>query len=327
MTTRDELRASAGRVRSLASLVGRRAARLPAVRTTRAVLDTFGAAGGGLLAGGLAYATLVALLPTLLLLVSVAGLVIEDPTVRRDLVDAVAQAVPPLEDLARITLDQVASGAAPSSLIALVGLVWGSSRFYGALDDAFARIFRNAPVRNVVQRTARGLLVTFLFVAVPTLGILLTSVASVMMDAEPLGVPIGSAARLVLQLLSPISAALLFVGATAIAYRLVPARHVPVSLLRLPALVTGVILAAFTQLFTIIAPRLVGAAAFYGTFVAVFALLAWLAISYQVLLLGAAWTRVRVVARLGPDVVMPGEPQPVREEAPDRHGEPGTDDA
>jgi uncharacterized BrkB/YihY/UPF0761 family membrane protein len=34
-------------------------------------------------------------------------------------------------------------------------------------------------------------------------------------------------------------------------------------------------------------------AAVYGTFVAFFAILAWLAISFNVLLFGACWTRVR----------------------------------
>jgi uncharacterized BrkB/YihY/UPF0761 family membrane protein len=43
-----------------------------------------------------------------------------------------------------------------------------------------------------------------------------------------------------------------------------------------------------------VAPRLVGVAAIYGTFVAAFALLAWLSIAFNLLLLGAAWTDVRV---------------------------------
>ena len=64
----------------------------------------------------------------------------------------------------------------------------------------------------------------------------------------------------------------------------------------------GVVLAGFAQLFTFIAPRMVGFAALFGAFVAVFALLAWLSISFNVLLLGASWTRVRAVAQSQPDV-------------------------
>jgi uncharacterized BrkB/YihY/UPF0761 family membrane protein len=62
-----------------------------------------------------------------------------------------------------------------------------------------------------------------------------------------------------------------------------------------PAIVVGIALALFTQLFTYIAPRLIGAAALYGTFVAIFALLVWLGFSFQALLLGASWVRVRTV--------------------------------
>ena len=49
------------------------------------------------------------------------------------------------------------------------------------------------------------------------------------------------------------------------------------------------------------APLLLGTAAFYGAFVAVFALLVWLSVSLNVLLLGASWTRVRLLAAMDPD--------------------------
>ena len=46
-------------------------------------------------------------------------------------------------------------------------------------------------------------------------------------------------------------------------------------------------------LFAFLAPRLIGAAALLGTLATVFAALAWLALSFQALLLGAAWVRDR----------------------------------
>ncbi len=61
-------------------------------------------------------------------------------------------------------------------------------------------------------------------------------------------------------------------------------------------------MAGFAQLFTFIAPRMVGFAALFGTFVTIFALLAWMAISFNMLILGASWTRVRAVAHSQPDV-------------------------
>ena len=165
------------RLRVLAVRAARRIGGLSAVRTLAATLETFDTAGGGLVAGGLAYATLVAILPGLLLVVTVVGFVVNDIAVREQLVESIARAVPPLEELARLALDQVAGGAVPTSILALIGLIWGSSRFYAALDSAFARVFRNAPRRGALRQTARGIVLTGLFAAVPvgalTLGALL----------------------------------------------------------------------------------------------------------------------------------------------------------
>jgi uncharacterized BrkB/YihY/UPF0761 family membrane protein len=75
----------------------------------------------------------------------------------------------------------------------------------------------------------------------------------------------------------------------------VPAEPVPAQAWRLPAIVVGLLLAAFTQLFAFLAPLMLRTAALYGAIVAVFALLAWLSIGFNMLLIGAGWTRVRAV--------------------------------
>ena len=103
----------------------------------------------------------------------------------------------------------------------------------------------------------------------------------------------GPIAGVLLQILSPLGSFLLFVTGTVLVYRYVPAKHVPWRALLLPALLVGVILAGFTQLYALFAPLLTRMAAIYGTFVAFFAILAWLSISFNVLLFGACWTRVR----------------------------------
>ena len=85
------------------------------------------------------------------------------------------------------------------------------------------------------------------------------------------------------------------------AYRFVPAERVPAAAWRRPALVVGLMLALFTQVFAIIAPLMTRISALYGALVAVFALLAWLSIGFNILLVGAAWTRVRALAHATPD--------------------------
>src|SRR5205814_7721131 len=109
--------------------VGRLAGTTPVVGA-RAVLDAYGRAGGALIAGGLAYSALFALLPAILLVIGITGLVVHDPARRAEFVTALARHIPPLRDLFDVALREVSQGAAQFSLIAVVGLVWGASRFY-----------------------------------------------------------------------------------------------------------------------------------------------------------------------------------------------------
>ena len=138
----------------------------PRVARVRAVLDTYGHAAGGLLANGLAFSALFAAIPTMLLVLGLAGTVANDPAVRQTIGDALIAAFPPLEELIDAALDAISSGAVAVSILGLIGLVWTVSQLYGALDVAFARIFSDTPERDIVRRTARGFLVVGILGAV-----------------------------------------------------------------------------------------------------------------------------------------------------------------
>jgi len=284
------------RLRVLAARVVERVGGMRAVRTLIATLEVYDRAGGGLVANGLAYSALVALVPGALLVASVIGLLITDPVVQQRLVNAMATAVPPLADVVESALETVAQGAVPTTIVALVGLLWGSSRFYAALDYAFSKVFRAERRRNEIVRTLRGLLVTFLLVGLPIAALLVGWLASWLLDLAPDGSAVDGVLRTLLQLVTPVGSFVLFVGVVSLVYRFVPVERVPWQVFGPPAVLVGVGLAAFAQLFTFIGPRLAGFAVLFGAFVAVFALLAWLAISFNMLLLGASWTRVRALA-------------------------------
>jgi membrane protein len=265
----------------------------PGVVRVQATLDTYDRAGGGLVAGGLAYTSLLALLPGLLLALSVAGYLIRDPADQQRLVAVIASALPPLEDVARAAFTQVSGGAVPSGVIALIGLVWGSSRFYANLDTAFSRIFRGAPRRNPIRQTVRGVVLVGALVVLPVVLVGIGSMMAWISDLAPNGVELPRLATALVGAVSPLGSLVVFAAVVAGCYRLVPSERVAWRALLPPAGVVGLVLAVFTQVYTFVFQRLVGVAALYGTFVAVFALLAWLSIGYNVLLLGAAWTKVR----------------------------------
>ena len=179
-----------------------------------AILEAYDRAGGGLVAGGLAYAALVALLPGLLLVLSIFGLVVTDPAVQAQLVEAIGNAVPPLKTFAETALQQVSAGAIAGGLIALVGLLWASSRFYSALDYAMARIFVQAKNRNEIERTLRGLLLAALLVAFPIAIVFAGAATQWILDHLPAAGLARTVAGILVQLATPVGSFLLFVVAT-----------------------------------------------------------------------------------------------------------------
>jgi membrane protein len=268
------------------------ALRWRAVTTVRRIMQVYDAAGGGLLAGGLTFSALFALLPAVLLLTGILGFLVDDPERRRAIVRGLAEALPPLREILEASLEAAARGAVGFGVLGLLGLAWGASRFYGSLDDAFARIFRDAPARGFVDRTIRGLLTVLLLVGSFLAALVLTGIASFLV--EQTGRQLDADVAGFWTLATPVAAALVFVVATVIIYRFVPARAPAWRALLPPALVAGLAMALLTQLFSYVAPRLIGTAALFGTFVAIFAAMIWLSLEFQLLLLGATWVRVRI---------------------------------
>lgn len=263
----------------------------PRVAELRRVLDVYGQAPGGLLANGLAFAALFAAFPVALVTLGVAGWLVNDPTVQAQLARTIGALLPPLRDLVDQALLTLSDGAAITSAVGLVGLLWTVSQFYVTLDVAFARIFAGRQERNVFRRAARG------FVSVAGLvGIVVALiVGGSLAAAAEMFLPASSTALIALgRVLSSLPfVTAVGVVAVAIVYRVVPPRSPSWSAVRVPAVVAGVGIVALSQLFLYVAPRLIGAALLTGSLATAFVALAWLSFTFQVLLFGAAWVRVR----------------------------------
>ena len=163
----------------------------PQVAKVMRVLDIYGHAAGGLLANGLAFAALFAAIPTTLLVLGVAGWITAgNPEASARVANALIQAFPPLAELINGAVDAMSHGAALTSLIGVVGVIWTVSQLYGALDVAFARIFAEAPERDMVRRTARGLLVVVLIGGAIVAFVVLVSLAGLIDAFLPGEMPI-----------------------------------------------------------------------------------------------------------------------------------------
>jgi membrane protein len=264
----------------------------PSVATIRTVFDVYGQAAGGLLANGLAFTALFAAIPSTLLVLGVAGWVAAgDPEIQQQLTGALVAALPPLSDLIRSAVDAVTDRAGFTSLVGLVGLVWTVSQFFGAVDVAFARIFASERERGALWRTVRGVLVVGVLVAI-VVGMIVTLGLVAVVDAAG-GRP-GALVDAVSGVLgSPFVRVLGAAAAVVIAYRFLPPAPPAWRSLLLPAVVVAALLLLFSQVFGFLAPRLVGVSELAGPLASGFVALAWLSFSFQALLLGATWVRVR----------------------------------
>jgi uncharacterized BrkB/YihY/UPF0761 family membrane protein len=280
----------------LAALV-ERLRQQPRVGTAEAVFAAYGSAGGGLLAGGLAYSGLLASLSACLLIVGLTGFLVRDPVRQAALVEELALRLPPLAELLRTGLERVADAAVEFSIVGLLGLAWGISRFYGDIDAAFARVFSGARQRGFQARLVRGLVVAGTLVAAIIGSVVLGTVTAVLDTILPAGVePVVSALTAAAFTLTPI---LLYVAGVGAIYRWVPPATVPWRFAGRPTLVVALGLALLSNVFVTIQGRLLGALELFSGFVVVLATMIWLSLGFQLLLLGAAWVRVRQTATRG----------------------------
>ena len=271
---------------------------LPPIARLRRVLAIYNKAGGSLLAEGLAYSALFAGLTGLLLCVGLLGYFVPSQADRQRIIDSFTGQLAPFADVARGGLSSVAANAGAFSLVGLGGLAWGTSHFYGALDLAVSRVFDRTPARGGVDRILRGFVSLLLLVGGLAASVVLSAVQAAVRSslAEKTGQELAQAIETVGFMLVT---ALLGVIVVGIVYRIVPNVRIPVGVLWLPALIVGLVVTALSQLLVVIAPLLTGALSVFGGVAAVFAALAWLNLAFQVLLIGASWTRVRLEDRVG----------------------------
>jgi YihY family inner membrane protein len=243
------------------------------------------------MAGGLAYGALFAIVPAVVLASGVIGLAISDPSQRAATVAVISSVLPPMRDLVATILDEADRNAAPLGLIGAGTLAWSASRFVLSLTDTVSRVMGRTRRRGALLSNLTSLGAVLLLMAAIVVGPALAGLASFADAAEEVGLAslLGPVVRLLLGFVPPAVAIL----ASAFVYRVVPMPKPDWRALALPAILVGVALTILLEAFVFLAPRLIGAAALLGTIATVFAALAWLSLSFQAFLLGAAWVADR----------------------------------
>lgn len=255
------------------------------VQRVMAVIAAANYAGATLFAAALAFSTMFAFVPLLLLLSGVLGWLVNDPAERGALLAQLVGYFPPLASLFEESLETAVRERGALSIIGVVGLLWGASNFYGSLDEVMRRLFPGGGIRGTLSRRVRGVITVLILVGLIVATISLSGVWALLDQL------VGGLA--VWRLAAPAIAMAVMVAVALAVYRLVPTRPPGWRAALPPAIVAGIAIGLLTNLFTLIAPLLLGGLSSFGVVATVFGALVWLNFSYQILLYGAAWARIR----------------------------------
>jgi YihY family inner membrane protein len=241
--------------------------------------------GATLFAAALAFGTMFAFIPLVLLLSGVIGWLVDDPVQRADLLSQLIGYLPPLADFFRSSLEGAVAGRGALSIVGVVGLLWGASAFYGVLDEVMRRLFSGGGIRGEFSRRTRGV-ITIVVLVLVIIGTISLSSVWALLD------------QLVGELffwryLAPLVALAATVLVVLAVYLFVPTKPPSLRAAFWPAVVAGVAIGLLTNLFSLVAPVLIGSLAGFGVIATVFGALVWLNLGYQILLYGAAWARLR----------------------------------
>jgi membrane protein len=273
-------------VEAAAPLIGR-----PTVVRARRVLERFGAVDGGLLAAGMAYNAAFALLPLALLVAAIAGFIVTDPDSQRRFVAAIVSFAPPLAGVVDEIVRGMANASTSVSVIGVILAVWGTSRLFASLESGVAQVFAGARRRSFLSRTVRRIGSVIVLAGLVAAALIIVPGLSVAGDIVRASGPLEETVLTVGLLVVALMIAALALAAL---YRLLPPVVAPWSVVRRPAFVVAVALLVITRAFTLLAPRLFGANAVYGTLGTIFLGLAWLNLVFIAILLGAAWVAERM---------------------------------
>jgi YihY family inner membrane protein len=263
---------------------------VPRVAAARRVLDRFNAADGGLLAAGVAYNVVLALIPIGIVATGLAGLLLNDAASRAEMVRTISGFLPPLAGV----VDEIVGGlskASPSlSIIGLLLAAWGTSRLFAGLESAIAQMDAG-PRRSLVRRTARRIGSIAVLAGILVAALVVTPTLTIAVEVSG-GGPARPLLDLLLAFLPPVLGAI----ALAAVYRLIPLPRPSWRAIGLPTVVGAIALVALTRLFVFAAPRVFGTNLVYGTLGAILIGLTWLDLVFTVVLLGAAWVRERATS-------------------------------
>ena len=284
--------------------------RIPGV--VAAALQRFVSVGCQQHAAGIAYRVLFSFAPLAIVLLSVFGLVLQDDSVRSDVINRVVDALPVdaggSADIQR-AIEGIATPASAAGFISLLAFLWAASAMMGAIRQGL-----NAAMGVEHGRpAARGKLVDLALVAGVAVLVLLSVGFGLIAEAagsfvRQLAPNLGEEGDLVQTSLATGLPFLLSIVTVLLLYRFVPSAHLRFSAALAGAIATGILLAAISFASGIVYARTTRLSVIYGSLTSILVFLYSVYLYANALLLGAS-----VAAEWGrPPDPGPGEPIGIR---------------
>ena len=145
----------------------------------RAVLDRFGYVGGGLLAAGIAFNTLFALIPLALFASGLIGLVVRDPATQQAVIDFLAGLAPPLAPFIESAVGGLAGASASVTIIGLIGAAGAPRASTRRSSSGSRQMFAGVKARSMVAKTLRRVGVRAVLAALIGVAIAVTTIGSI----------------------------------------------------------------------------------------------------------------------------------------------------
>lgn len=293
-------RETGGPARGVGWIVGRARRALAWWQTTRAARANarFGAAGGGVLAGGIAYAALFSVFAALTITYTVFMAVLGgDTALRTRVLRSVSATFPGLIDIGSGSglvkpVDLVLSaGLNVAGVVAVGVLIMSATSALGALRTAVRAMFdERGPAGNVVTGTLQQLAglagMAFAVLASSVLGIALTGAAGWLLRLVGLGGGVGVFSSVLGVLIAFVVDAATFV----LVVRVLAHVHPPWRDLRQGALLAATGIGIVRLLGTSVVAGSTSRNAVLASFAVIVTLLVWINLIARVVLLAAAWT-------------------------------------
>jgi membrane protein len=241
-----------------------------------------------MLAGGVAYFAFLAVFPALIAAITLYGL-IADPGQVADQVRSLAGMLPP--ETRPLIVNQLNSLVSTSGnalgvglVVSLLAALWSASSATGNLIQAVNLAYDEEETRGFVRMRAIALLLTLGAIVFVLVTLTLVAVVPPLLDA----LHIGTAGRVVAQVVRWVLLLVMVITALAVVYRVAPDRDAPrFGWASIGALVAAVLWLVGSALFSLYVNYFGSYDKTYGTLAGVVVLMLWLYLTSYIVLLGA----------------------------------------